>query len=72
MIEMNRKIRFQVTSGSHFPENVYPSLPIGGIEKFVEIEFETDNTNPMKDAEKSLDEKMGGGDYHIWYWWWLD
>lgn len=77
---MKRKIKFQITVGSHFPrgDDYVPKnmqeveLPVGGEEKIIEIEFETDNANPMKDAEEALKVKMGDKQYHIWYWWWLD
>ena len=75
---MKRKISFEVTVGSVLPERECPvehmrdvRLPVGGDLQSVELEFETDGANPMKDAEDALRDKMNGQSYHIWYWDWL-
>jgi hypothetical protein len=69
-----RKIRFLITEGSHFPEKKYEGhlrLPIGGIEKNIDIEFDTkEEESPMDTAFDKLKEVMGTTTYHIWYWWW--
>ena len=73
---MKRKIYFIITIGGEFGQNkFFPSVAIGGERHDLEFEFETDNVNSMKDAEKALyDEvikKFNRDDYFIWYWYWL-
>jgi len=72
---MKRKINFLITIGSYWPEKEYEDqivFPRGGYFSRKEIEFETDNVNPMNDAYEALKEERGNTPYHIWYWTWLD
>jgi hypothetical protein len=77
---MKRKICFQVTVGSYWPnlESQPPEhmsdvqFPQGGEAELVEIEFETEGgVDTMKDALNALKLAMGDAEYHYWYWWWL-
>lgn len=75
---MKKKIRFLVSLGSKWPvdhaflvqDRIF-ELPVGGTQENIEIEFETDNIDVLKDAFKALKEHLNRSDYHIWYWWWL-
>ena len=72
---MKRKISFDITIGSHWPDKTNElgfSLPTGGYWETDTFEFETDGKDPMKDAEDELARRMLGKAYHIWYWYWLD
>jgi hypothetical protein len=76
---MKRKIEFEITIGSYWePSSMLPEhladikFPQGGTHTNITIELETDNKNPMKDAEDALAKSMKDQSYHIWYWTWLD
>lgn len=71
---MKRKIEFELTIGSHWPNQSAssPQIPTGGTPEIKIIEFETNNKNPFDDACKALAKEMKGKTYHIWYWTWLD
>jgi hypothetical protein len=68
--KLKRKIIFTVTIGSRWIED--NKFPVGGTVEFIELEFETDNKNPMHDAELELSQQLLGKSYHIWYWDWLN
>ncbi len=74
MVELHpREITFTLSIGSYWPEKRYPNqiiFPIGGEMVTKNIEFETDNRAPFKDACDALAREMDK-EYHIWYWYWI-
>ena len=73
---MERKIRFDLTIGSYWPEKrtnpVELVFPTGGERQLKDVVFETDNVTPLDDAIDALEKEIGDQSYHIWYWYWIE
>ena len=79
---MKKKIIYNITIGSHFPEKITPTqivFPIGGVQHFVEVIVDW---NPADDSYKESRQQFLNADevlrnyvkekydkeFHIWYW----
>jgi hypothetical protein len=70
--EINKyTITADVTVGSHFPEKRYESdimFPEGGEMRIIKVEFESTYNNFMYALRDAIQQQLGRGDWHLWYW----